>query len=313
LPFARRSFAVACAFGMASISATLLLGDESGYTLGEVQQVKLAAIEAEWDTEQAPASFTLFGLPNQETMHTDAAIKVPYLMGIIATRSLDEPVIGLKDLMARSEERIRNGMLAYGLLEALRNGDDSLQNIAQFETLKEDLGYGLLLKKYTDKVTDATESQIKQAAQDTIPQVAPLFWSFRIMVACGMAMFAVIGLCFIQLCRRKIGTQAWLLKAALFAIPLPWIASEAGWFVAEFGRQPWAIGEVLPVNMAVSNLSPSDLWISLGLVYLLYSAFLVVEMYLMVKFARRGPSALHTGRYHFETQDGHGSLSHVHH
>ncbi len=162
LPFARRSFAVACAFGMASITATLLLGDESGYTLGEVQQVKLAAIEAEWDTEQAPASFTLFGLPNQETMHTDAAIKVPYLMGIIATRSLDEPVIGLKDLMARSEERIRNGMLAYGLLEALRNGDDSLQNIAQFETLKEDLGYGLLLKKYTDKVTDATESQIKQ-------------------------------------------------------------------------------------------------------------------------------------------------------
>ncbi|MBF4327869.1 cytochrome bd-I ubiquinol oxidase subunit CydA, partial [Vibrio anguillarum] len=100
---------------------------------------------------------------------------------------------------------------------------------------------------------------------------------------------------------------------ALFAIPLPWIASEAGWFVAEFGRQPWAIGEVLPVNMAVSNLSPSDLWISLGLVYLLYSAFLVVEMYLMVKFARRGPSALYTGRYHFETQDGHGSLSHVHH
>ncbi|NNN67569.1 cytochrome ubiquinol oxidase subunit I [Vibrio sp. 3-2(1)] len=313
LPFARRSFTVACAFGMASITATLLLGDESGYTLGEVQQVKLAAIEAEWDTEQAPASFTLFGLPNQETMHTDAAIKVPYLMGIIATRSLDEPVIGLKDLMARSEERIRNGMLAYGLLEALRNGDDSLQNIAQFETLKEDLGYGLLLKKYTDKVTDATESQIKQAAQDTIPQVAPLFWSFRIMVACGMAMFAVIGLCFIQICRRKIGTQPWLLKAALFAIPLPWIASEAGWFVAEFGRQPWAIGEVLPVNMAVSNLSPSDLWISLGLVYLLYSAFLVVEMYLMVKFARRGPSALHTGRYHFETQDGHGSLSHVHH
>ncbi|OEE31011.1 cytochrome ubiquinol oxidase subunit I [Vibrio ordalii] len=313
LPFARRSFAVACAFGMASITATLLLGDESGYILGEVQQVKLAAIEAEWDTEQAPASFTLFGLPNQETMHTDAAIKVPYLMGIIATRSLDEPVIGLKDLMARSEERIRNGMLAYGLLEALRNGDDSLQNIAQFETLKEDLGYGLLLKKYTDKVTDATESQIKQAAQDTIPQVAPLFWSFHIMVACGMAMFAVIGLCFIQICRRKIGTQPWLLKAALFAIPLPWIASEAGWFVAEFGRQPWAIGEVLPVNMAVSNLSTSDLWISLGLVYLLYSAFLVVEMYLMVKFARRGPSALHTGRYHFETQDGHGSLSHEHH
>lgn len=133
------------------------------------------------------------------------------------------------------------------------------------------------------------------------------------MVACGMAMFAVIGFCFIQICRRKIGTQPWLLKATVCAIPLPWIASEAGWFVAEFGRQPWAIGEVLPVNMAVSHLSTSDLWISLGVVYLLYSVFLVIEMYLMVKFARRGPSALHTGRYHFETQDGNGFLSHVHH
>lgn len=108
------------------------------------------------------------------------------------------------------------------------------------------------------------------------------------MVACGMAMFAVIGFCFIQICRRKIGTQPWLLKATVCAIPLPWIASEAGWFVAEFGRQPWAIGEVLPVNMAVSHLSTSDLWISLGVVYLLYSVFLVIEMYLMVKFARRG-------------------------
>ncbi|MBS0044735.1 cytochrome ubiquinol oxidase subunit I [Shewanella sp. M16] len=308
LPFARRSFAVACAFGMASITATLLLGDESGYTLGEVQQVKLAAIEAEWDTEQAPASFTLFGVPNQETMHTDYAIKIPYLMGIIATRSLDEPVVGLKELMARSERRIRNGMKAYGLLEELRSGNDSTQNIAEFNFIKRDLGYGLLLKKYTDNVTNATESQIKQAAKDTIPQVAPLFWSFRIMVVCGITMFAVIGFCFLQVCRRRIGTQPWLLRVVLLAIPLPWIASEAGWFVAEFGRQPWAIGEVLPVNMAVSNLSLSDLWISLGSVYLFYTLFLGAEMYLMVKFARRGPSALHTGRYHFEVQNFHSTL-----
>lgn len=313
LPFAYRSFTIACAFGMTSIAATLLLGDESGYTLGEVQQVKLAAIEAEWDTEQPPAAFTLFGLPNQEDMHTQAPVKIPYLMGIIATRSLDKPVIGLKDLMSRNEQRIRNGIRAYGLLEELRSGNDSSHNIAQFENLKQDLGYGFLLKKYTDRVTDATESQIKQAVKDTIPQVAPLFWSFRIMVACGISILIVISLCFIQVCRRKINIQPWLLKAAILAIPLPWIASEAGWIVAEFGRYPWAIGEVLPVNMAISNLSPSDLWISLSLIYLLYTAFLVVEVYLMVKFARRGPSVLHTGRYHFETLEVQAHAPNVHH
>ncbi|WP_052878434.1 MULTISPECIES: cytochrome ubiquinol oxidase subunit I [Vibrio] len=300
LPFARRSFAVASAFGMAAIVSTVMLGDESGYELGDVQQVKLAAIEAEWHTEEAPASFTLFGFPNQETMETDYAIKIPYVMGIIATRSLDTPVIGIHDLLAKNEERVRSGILAYGLLEKLRSGDKSQQNIDDFESVKHDLGYGLLVKKYSDNVVDATEQQIKQAAKDTIPTVAPLFWSFRIMVVCGVLMFAIIGLSFVQICRRKIGTNRWLLKATICAIPLPWIACEAGWFVAEYGRQPWAIGEILPVNMAASNLPASSLWISIGLVYLFYTAFLIVEMFLMVKFAKMGPSALKTGRYHHE-------------
>ncbi|MEZ8629881.1 cytochrome ubiquinol oxidase subunit I [Vibrio lentus] len=300
LPFARRSFAVASAFGMAAIVSTVMLGDESGYELGDVQQVKLAAIEAEWHTEEAPASFTLFGFPNQETMETDYAIKIPYVMGVIATRSLDTPVVGIHDLLAKNEERVRSGILAYGLLEKLRSGDKSQQNIDDFELVKHDLGYGLLVKKYSDNVVDATEQQIKQAAKDTIPTVAPLFWSFRIMVVCGVLMFAIIGLSFVQICRRKIGTNRWLLKATICAIPLPWIACEAGWFVAEYGRQPWAIGEILPVNMAVSNLPASSLWISIGLVYLFYTAFLIIEMFLMVKFAKMGPSALKTGRYHHE-------------
>ena len=300
LPFARRSFAVASAFGMAAIVSTVMLGDESGYELGDVQQVKLAAIEAEWHTEEAPASFTLFGFPNQETMETDYAIKIPYVMGIIATRSLDTPVVGIHDLLAKNEERVRSGILAYGLLEKLRSGDKSQQNIDDFELVKHDLGYGLLVKKYSDNVVDATEQQIKQAAKDTIPTVAPLFWSFRIMVVCGVLMFAIIGLSFVQICRRKIGTNRWLLKATICAIPLPWIACEAGWFVAEYGRQPWAIGEILPVNMAASNLPASSLWISIGLVYLFYTAFLIIEMFLMVKFAKMGPSALKTGRYHHE-------------
>lgn len=300
LPFARRSFAVASAFGMAAIVSTVMLGDESGYELGDVQQVKLAAIEAEWHTEEAPASFTLFGFPNQETMETDYAIKIPYVMGIIATRSLDTPVVGIHDLLAKNEERVRSGILAYGLLEKLRSGDKSQQNIDDFELVKHDLGYGLLVKKYSDNVVDATEQQIKQAAKDTIPTVAPLFWSFRIMVVCGVLMFAIIGLSFVQVCRRKIGTNRWLLKATICAIPLPWIACEAGWFVAEYGRQPWAIGEILPVNMAASNLPASSLWISIGLVYLFYTAFLIIEMFLMVKFTKMGPSALKTGRYHHE-------------
>ncbi|WP_257982386.1 cytochrome ubiquinol oxidase subunit I, partial [Aeromonas salmonicida] len=117
--FALRSFAIASGFGLAAILSVIVLGDESGYRSGEVQKVKLAAIEAEWETEPAPASFTLFGLPDQGAETTHAAIKIPYLMGIIATRSLDEQVTGLKDLKAQHEVRIRSGMLAHEALEAL--------------------------------------------------------------------------------------------------------------------------------------------------------------------------------------------------
>ena len=303
LPFARRSFAIAASFGMAAILSVIVLGDESGYEVGEVQRVKLAAIEAEWHTEPAPAAFTAVGFPNQETMHTDYAVKIPYLMGIIATRSLDEEVTGIRDLIKEHEVRIRNGMVAYALLEKLRAGDETPETRAQFEATKGDLGYGFLLKRYTDNVVDATEEQIIAASFDSIPTVAPMFWSFRLMVGCGVIMLFVFAAAFWQSTRHKIAEKKWVLRAALYSLPLPWIAIEAGWFVSEFGRQPWTISEVLPTFMSASSLTPADLWFSIISITVFYTILLVIEAFLMFKFARLGPSSLKTGRYHFETQD----------
>ncbi|NRP14818.1 cytochrome ubiquinol oxidase subunit I [Marinobacterium sp. xm-a-152] len=300
IPFARRSFAIASAFGLASAISVIVLGDESGYEVGEVQKVKLAAIEAEWDTHPAPAAFTVVGLPNEETMTTDYALKIPGALGLIATRSLDEEVTGIKDLVAHAEDRIRNGIVAYGLLEKLRNGEDTPENRAAFSKVSVDLGYGLLLKRYTQAVVDATEEQIKLAARDTIPQVAPMFWTFRVMVGAGFTMLLLFVLAFYYTAKRKAYQTRWLQWFALLSLPLPWIASEMGWFVAEFGRQPWAIGEILPTYVATSHLTETDLWMSLAGFIGLYTLFLVIEIYLMVKYIRKGPSALQTGRYHFE-------------
>ena len=130
--FARRSFAVAAGFGLAAILSTLLLGDESGYKLGEVQEMKLAAIEAEWETHPAPASFTVIGVPNQETMETEHAIKIPWLAGLIATRSFTEELVGIKEQVARNEQNIRTGMEAYRLLEELKGGNDTPENREAF-------------------------------------------------------------------------------------------------------------------------------------------------------------------------------------
>jgi cytochrome d ubiquinol oxidase subunit I len=299
--FARRSFSIASAFGLASVLSVIVLGDESGYTQGETQKMKLAAIEAEWETEKAPASFTAFGFPNQETKHTDYAIKIPFVLGLIATRSINEPVQGLKELRAQSEQHIKNGIIAYAELQKLRNGDTSEQTKQAFDEHKTDLGYGLLLKKYTDKVVDANAEMINKAANDTIPKVAPLFWTFRIMVACGFTLLFIFAMSFYYCATRVADQKRWLMKMAVYCIPLPWIAAETGWFVAEFGRQPWTISGVLPTHLSVSSISSGQLWFSIAGFALFYTVLLIIELYLMFKYVRLGPSSLHTGRYYLET------------
>ena len=267
--FAKRSFSVAATFGFIAASAVLIMGDESGYDIGKAQPVKLAAMEAEFETHPAPAPFHPVAIPNTAEMKNDFAIEIPYLGGLIATRSLDTEIVGLKDIQAKNEGRVR-------------------------------LGFGLLLKRYTDKVVDATDEQIKQAARDTIPNVGPNFWAFRGMLAAGGLIILLTFGAFVQNLRNKVTSSRLLLKALLWSIPLPILAIEFGWFLAESGRQPWAIYEVLPVGVSASKLTTGDLWFSIGLICALYLAFIIVEMYLMFKYARLGPSALKTGKYYFE-------------
>jgi len=297
--FAQRSFTIAAGFGLASVLSVIVLGDESGYTDGEVQKVKLAAIEAEWETEEPPAAFTVIGFPDQELMLTHDAIKIPWVLGLIGTRSLDTPIIGLKEILENNRIRILNGMLAYELLQKIQAGNRDEIVIEAFEKAKGDLGYGLLLKQYTPNVVDATEEQINLTVKNSIPNVAPLFWTFRVMVACGFIMLIVFIVAFISSSIRKC-RKDWILKLSLYTMPLPWIACETGWFVAEFGRQPWAVAEVLPTFLGVSSLTEWDIIISLSGYIAVYLAFLILEMFLMMKFIRQGPSSLHKGRYHFE-------------
>ncbi|OLE17583.1 MAG: hypothetical protein AUG50_08300 [Betaproteobacteria bacterium 13_1_20CM_3_63_8] len=275
----------------------IVLGDESGYTTGETQKVKLAVIEAEWETQKPPAAFTAFGFPNDTMQRTDHAIRIPWLLGLIATRSVTEEVTGIKELKQNHLERIESGIIGYAQLQKLRAGDKTDATRAMFEKHKGDLGFALLLKKYTANVVDATSAQKHAAADDTIPKIAPLFWSFRIMVALGMLFLFIFAASFFFLAIRNLAPQRWLLRLAVICIPLPWIASELGWFVAEYGRQPWTISGVLPTFLSVSSLPVSTVYSSLAAFIVFYTGLFVIEMYLMLKYIRLGPGSLGTGRY----------------
>ncbi|PWB82335.1 MAG: cytochrome d terminal oxidase subunit 1 [Methylocystaceae bacterium] len=285
---ARRSANVAASFGLASALSVVVLGDESGYTAGVNQKMKLAAIEAMWETEKPPASFTLFGVPDLAAETTLYKVEIPWALGLIATRSIDKPVEGIKPLVAHAERRIRNGLHAYEWLVARPDGPNG-QIPPELEASFQDLGHALLLKKIRPDIENATDAQFHEAALSTIPDVPVLFWSFRIMVALGFYFIALFGAAFYVASRRRLRENPWLLRLAMFSLPLPWIAAELGWIVAEYGRQPWIIDSVLPTYLGVSNVPANNVLLSLSGFVLFYSALAIVDVALIVKYVRLGP------------------------
>ena len=287
--FAKRSMTVAASFGLASALSVVVLGDESGYTAGANQKMKIAAIEAMWNTEPAPASFTLFGLPDLANHVTRYEVKVPWVLGLIATRSTDTPVPGINQLVGVAHGRIQDGLIAYRALLAVRGDPHNASLRQHLDAHVGNLGYALLLKRYRPDIENATEGQIAQAAATTIPDVPVLFWSFRFMVAIGFWFIALFAVAFWFSAHLKLDRHRWFLKAALYSLPLPWIAAELGWIVAEYGRQPWAIEGVLPTALGVSSTTVGNVGFSLAGFAVFYSALLVADLYLMIKYIRLGP------------------------
>ncbi|MBX4957464.1 cytochrome bd-I ubiquinol oxidase subunit CydA [Rhizobium lentis] len=293
IELAKRSMTVAASFGLASALSVVVLGDESGYLATENQKMKLAAIEGMWKTEPAPAAFTAFGFPDQEARETHFAVHIPWVMGLIGTRSLTTEIPGIDKLEQQAEARIRDGIKAYDALMQIRAApaqDQVAQEVrTSFEDLGHDLGYALLLKRYVDDPRLATDAQIAQAARDTIPHVPTLFWSFRIMVGLGIFFILLTATFFWLSARRRLDKYPQLLRIAVLAIPLPWIAIELGWVVAEFGRQPWVIEGVLPTAAAVSSLGAGTVLLTIIGFAALYTVLIVIEMSLMIKAIRQGP------------------------
>jgi cytochrome d ubiquinol oxidase subunit I len=195
---------------------------------------------------------------------------------------------GIDDLVARAQTRIKNGLVAYDALERLKaNRRDSK---ARFDlTLNaRDLGYALLLKRYVSDPRKADDATIAKAAADTVPGVVPLFWTFRIMVSLGFYFIFLFAAAFWYASKLDF-SRRWLLRMFLWSLPLPWLAAELGWFVAEYGRQPWAIDGVLPTFLASSSVSTGQVLFTLSGFVLFYSTLAVVDFVLMRKYVLMGP------------------------
>ena len=290
--FAKRSIRIASAFGLASAFSVVILGDESGYAVGEFQHAKLAAMEAMWETEPAPASFNLVAWPNEAEQKNDWAIHIPYAMGLIATRSTDGVLPGIKEIRERNVARIESGVKGVLALEAYKKDPNNVAAKSIMLQHKDNLGYGLLVKKYASDLNQVTPQMIRQAAHDTVPKVTPLFYSFRIMVALGFTFIAMFMYAFWASANNVIHEKKGFLRFALWMLPAPWVATSLGWIVAEYGRQPWTVNGILPTHLSASTVSAGEVWASLAGFVVFYTGLMIVEMYLMIKYARLGPTVL---------------------
>ena len=186
-----------------------------------------------------------------------------------------------KNLIMDVQAHIRSGITAYTLLQDLRDDNKDPQLLAEFEQHKADLGYAMLLTPWHKAIIGAKEQQIALAAQSALPAYPQLLmWMYRFMLVCaglGVLLFALAA--FYSLTQKIL--PAWLLSLSIYWLPAPWLACVSGWFVAEAGKQPWAIAGILPTFLSVSSLSATELIISAIGYAMAYAVLLGVGLFLL--------------------------------
>ena len=272
--FARASILVGSIVGIVGSFAVMLSGDSSGVHAAEFQPMKLAAAEGLEDGGRR-AAFTIV-----------PGIKIPGMLSILATHDINGYVPGINDILngytdnegnviPSVAEKMAMGREALAALSIYRTTDDPAEKAEARYALEENvqyMGYGHLEKP-----------------EDVIPPVGVVFWAFRLMVGLGMLLLLELLVVGFLAWKGKLDGKKWLFIAAIFCIPLVYLCGQAGWVVAEVGRQPWTIQGLLPVNVAISSLSAGAVKTTFFLFLAIFSLFLIIELRIMIGALKKGP------------------------
>ncbi len=289
--FARRSIIVASSFGLITSLFLLTTGDESAHQVALNQPMKLAAMEGLYDGEKR-AGIVAFGvLDTAKEIGDDLnpflfSFEIPGALSFLGYHDLNAFVPGIDNLMQGSEkygimsipQKMQKGKIAVAALGAYKNfkkqGNltEASKALKTFEANQAYMGYGYLKKP-----------------QDAVPNVALSFYSFHTMVGLGTWFLVLFLISLYYSMTNEIHNKKWLLYLAVATIPLGYVAQEAGWIVAEAGRQPWAIQDLLPVGMAASNIASTSVMITFWLFAVLFTGLLIAEVKIMLKQIKIGP------------------------
>ncbi|GAD18009.1 cytochrome ubiquinol oxidase subunit I [Helicobacter fennelliae] len=292
---AKKSLVVGASFGLLTSMFLFFSGDESAYQVTQKQPLKLAAMEGIYDGEHR-AGLIAFGILNPAKKPGDSEptflfdITIPYALSILGQRDTQGFIPGINDLIYGNKEKN-----IESVSERMLRGQIALKALSQYQELKKQNGVENeeLAQIVQENMKDFGYGYLK-APEDAVPPVALTFYSFHIMVALGSAFFVLFIIALYLAMTNDIARFRKVLWLCVIAIPFGYVAAEAGWIVAEVGRQPWAIQNLLPVHIAATNLSHTNIQISFFLFLALFSTLLLAEVGIMIRAIKKGFGA-HVG------------------
>lgn len=311
LEMARKSILVAAVFGLLSGIYVTWTGDISAKAIGNTQPMKLAAMEGLYEGQQQ-APLLAFGLLNATEDPADLSqdnkfllkVEVPWkgALSLLTTGDRDAFIPGIKDLVEGNPnheltklsfyEKIRRGHAAQEVLKRFNQIED--KNSVEYQSLKaqfKDPGFLENYFKYFGygAYYDKDPAKLKANALKLIPNVPLTFYSFHVMVVLGGFFLLLIAVFLYLAWRNKLEGKRWLMYIAILSIPLVWICSQAGWIVAEVGRQPWVIQDLMPTITAVTKISSSSVMLTFVLFAVTFTVLLVAEIRIMISQIKKGP------------------------
>ena len=274
--FARASIKVASIVGIIGTLAVMFTGDGSALHVAKYQPMKLAAAEGLQDGGQrAPFSIV-------------PGVEIPGMLSVLATHDIDGYVPGINDLLNGYETP--DGVTGISAEEKMARGDKALEAFSTYrETRDSDPEAAASAREVLEENVDYFGYGYIDNKEELVPPVWLVYWPFRIMVGLGCFLLLLMVAVFWFEHRNRIEKMRWLQWLSLCSIPLVYLAGQAGWVVAEVGRQPWAIQDLLPVKAAVSSLDKGAVMTTFFIFVAVFTLFLAIEIRIMVKAIAKGP------------------------
>jgi cytochrome d ubiquinol oxidase subunit I len=289
--FAKKSIVIGAVFGLLSSLFLVVTGDGSAHDVAQTQPMKLAAMEGLYDGKEGAGLVAVGILKPGKKAGDDKdeyvfAVKIPQALSYLSYRDLNAFVPGINDLIygnkehgiRSTEDRMEKGKIAVKSLANYKKAKDANDSKVAAESLKllednyKDIGYGFLPDK-----------------ESSVPPVGITFYSFHLMVGLGFYFIIFFILALVYTLKDKIAVKKGFLKLAMWSIALGYIASELGWVVAEVGRQPWTMQDILPTWMSTSHLNTGTVVLTFWLFAALFTILLIAEIKIMLHQIKLGP------------------------